>query len=78
MSPDASCATCGRPIDTADPTNYQRVQGWGRRTRRGASVSSDVVAREVLPVWACGTCVSRLRDGVAVQQLTFHSEGLRE
>jgi len=73
-----ACVYCARELDPREPGTYQRVQAWGRRKRRGASIASDLVARELLPEYACLQCVGRIRDGVDPGQLTLHDYGLVE
>jgi hypothetical protein len=60
---------CGRDIDPDASSTYRRVIGWERKavmeSRRGGS---DITLREALDVYACPTCIGRLKDGVNPMQ----------
>lgn len=67
-----TCCHC-HGASGAEP-DHRLIVGWERRsksvTRRGGS---DVFLRQQHPSgqWACGPCVSKLRDGLSVGQETL-------
>jgi hypothetical protein len=63
------CSYCREKMDPKSPFNWQRVSGWERKgmgeTRKGGS---DIALRAREQWFACDTCITRLKRGVAPTQ----------
>ena len=64
----ARCTYCTKPVDPNSRYTYTRVMGWDRPGKAGGS---DISLRERLEVFACPTCIERIRSGVNPAQEAF-------
>lgn len=61
------CHYCGAPVDTSRA--FQRITGWQRKSQLASRKrGSDVVLRQTTDEWACEDCVTRLREGLPIEQ----------
>jgi hypothetical protein len=63
---------CGRDVDPDASSTYRRIIGWERKAvTQSRRHGSDITLREQLDVYACPTCIGRLKDGVNPNQVAL-------
>ena len=61
------CSKCGDPV--SEGTCWHQVIGWEHK--RGSGGTNYIALREVTGELMCGSCMMKLRSGVAANQLTL-------
>lgn len=63
------CDYCGCSVDLSDGRSGQRVVAWEVRSIDPARKHGrDVILREHLQLFACGTCLEKLNSGLSINQ----------
>lgn len=64
-----TCFYCGESVDPNSRFTWHRVVGWERKAVAASRRSgSDIALRESRDEYACDSCVSRAKRGVAPRQ----------
>jgi len=61
----ATCRFCNKPINLANPYNWQRVEGWEHKRNQGGT--NALALREAKQEWAHALCIDRAKHGFSGQ-----------
>lgn len=68
-----TCIYGGERIKLNSPYTYEKVSGWVKRRSDGGA--NAVALREPMGIYACEMCISKLKQGAKIDQLSLEDLG---